>query len=282
MVMVKPEEIDLVIVHGHCPDGFGAAYAAWRLLGDKAEYLHLSHGEAVPDVTGRVVGIFDFAFPRAVMEEMKEKAKDLILIDHHASAERFLGDLDYCHFDMTRSGCVLAWEYFHPGVSPPSLLLYIEDRDIWKWELEGAADYLAYVDSMPHELEVWDTMSRTFPPDICELGSHINRFKDVMIQDAVDRGAPSRFFGVNMMVVNCASRFLVSKVCNLLASEQFGVALAWWYDVETNESACSLRSTEESGIDVSEIASAFGGGGHVHASGFKVRGLLTEHLSEPL
>lgn len=38
--MIKPEDIDLVIVHGHCPDGFGSAWAAWCALGDKAEYVH--------------------------------------------------------------------------------------------------------------------------------------------------------------------------------------------------------------------------------------------------
>ena len=41
----------------------------------------------------------------------------------------------------------------------------------------------------------------------------------------------------------------------------------------------SLRSTED-GLDVSEIASKFGGGGHKHAAGFSVP--LEEALTKPL
>ena len=36
--MVEPSSINLVIYHADCSDGFGAAYAAWKLLGDRATY----------------------------------------------------------------------------------------------------------------------------------------------------------------------------------------------------------------------------------------------------
>lgn len=281
--MVKPEEIDLVIYHALCPDGFGAAWAAWRVLGDNAEYVPMSHGEEPPDVTGRVVGIFDFNFPRPVIEEMKAKAKDLILVDHHIGAERVLGDLEYCYFDMTHSGCVLTWQLFH-SEDVPTLLRYVEDRDLWKFELEQTENYLAYIDTIGFDFLAWNEIYEHGVRHLerfSERGTHINRLKNIMVEDAMKKARLAVFDGHLMWVVNLSSRFLISKTCNLLAAKKYGVAMAWWYDHEKNETACSLRSIKESGIDVSKIAARFGGGGHKMSSGFVIAGLVTEKLLDP-
>lgn len=48
-LLVAPNKNDpspLVLYHGrNCPDGFGAALAAWLYYGDSAEYLGLDHGD---------------------------------------------------------------------------------------------------------------------------------------------------------------------------------------------------------------------------------------------
>ena len=50
----------LVVYHGHCPDGFGAAYAAWLRLGESAEYVPAEYGSyPVLNVTGLDVYILD-------------------------------------------------------------------------------------------------------------------------------------------------------------------------------------------------------------------------------
>ena len=50
--MIEPSSIDLLIYHKDCTDGFGAAYAAWKLLGNRAEYHASKHGNPPPDVNG--------------------------------------------------------------------------------------------------------------------------------------------------------------------------------------------------------------------------------------
>ena len=62
----NPRDVDLVIYHKNCTDGFGSAYAAWRLLGNRAEYIACAHGETPPDVRGKKVAICDFSFKNAV------------------------------------------------------------------------------------------------------------------------------------------------------------------------------------------------------------------------
>ena len=152
--MIEPTSIDFVIYHKSCTDGFGAAYSAWKLLGSKAQYHAASHGETPPDIAGKCVAILDFSYKNDVTKQMIKSAKDLIVIDHHKSAMVELHDISNTHFDMTKSGAMLAWEFFHPGKEPPKFINYIEDRDLWKWELPYSKEFAAAFDMVPFEFEV--------------------------------------------------------------------------------------------------------------------------------
>ena len=46
--MMDPQSVNVVIYHANCNDGFGAAYSAWKLLGNRAEYHAASHGAPPP------------------------------------------------------------------------------------------------------------------------------------------------------------------------------------------------------------------------------------------
>jgi hypothetical protein len=95
-VPVCPEEVDLVIFHAPCADGFASAHAAWLRLGSKAQYIGMSHSSATkdpPDVTGRVVAVCDFSFNLQTTNKMLRDAKQLIILDHHASAQEVLQDI---------------------------------------------------------------------------------------------------------------------------------------------------------------------------------------------
>ena len=39
----------VILYHGDCPDGFGAAWASWKKFGDGAEYIGVHHGDNPPD-----------------------------------------------------------------------------------------------------------------------------------------------------------------------------------------------------------------------------------------
>ena len=39
--MIEPTSVNVVIYHADCTDGFGAAYSAWKQLGNRAEYLEV-------------------------------------------------------------------------------------------------------------------------------------------------------------------------------------------------------------------------------------------------
>src|SRR5216683_1478103 len=103
----------LVLYHGPgCADGFCAAFVAWRVFGDGADYTPVQYGEAAPDVLGRRAYILDFSCKRQVMEQLIRDALSLVVLDHHASAEKELERLGdeitgrdvLIRFDMEKSG----------------------------------------------------------------------------------------------------------------------------------------------------------------------------------
>jgi oligoribonuclease NrnB/cAMP/cGMP phosphodiesterase (DHH superfamily) len=153
MSVVKPGSVDCVIYHADCNDGFGAAYAAWKFLGSRAEYHACKHGTTPPDVKGKVVVILDFSFDNATTKRMIEDAEALVVIDHHKSAMVELHDISSCMFDMSHSGAMLSWNFFHPGKEAPKFIQYIEDRDLWKWEHPYSKEFSAAFDMVPFEFE---------------------------------------------------------------------------------------------------------------------------------
>ena len=115
----NPRDVDLVIYHKNCTDGFGAAYSAWRLLGNRAEYIACSHGETPPNVKGKKVAICAFSFKNDVTKKLIEEADALVILDHHKSAMVELHDIPDAIFNMEKSGAVITSEFFHPGKDVP-------------------------------------------------------------------------------------------------------------------------------------------------------------------
>ena len=77
------------------------------------------------------------------------------VIDHHITAQEALKGLDYCVFDMEQSGATLTWQYFFPKKPIPSMLSYIEDRDLWRWKLPDSRAVSAWLGSHEFDFKVW-------------------------------------------------------------------------------------------------------------------------------
>ncbi len=250
----------LVVYHGDCPDGFGAAFAAWKVYGDGADYVPVSHGDAPPKFAGRDVLMADFAYDRATTMALKEQAADLVVLDHHRSAEGEIGDLSYCVFDMNRSGAVMAWEHLHDEPAP-LLLQYVQDRDLWRNSLPESEEVSAALRGKPFDFQVWDSL------DVGQLraeGRTLLAYQRRMVERVAAHASPVEILGVKVPTVNCP--VLQSELGDRLAKGH-PFAAVWWQGAK-EVARWSLRSTPE-GMDVSEIATRYGGGGHRTAAGFK-------------
>jgi len=185
----------LIIFHAHCSGELLAPL--FRLDADAvtpADYVSADHGfyPTVDDlnVDGREIFILDFSFPRKALDEMRSRAKSVVILDHHKTAEKTLAGFPGAIFDMTKSGAVMAWEYFHPGVPVPQLLQRVEDRDIWRWALLDSAAAMAYLDTRPFDFEVWDELARSFPLRYLEYGRQLQSKLQAMAEAVAAEAEP--------------------------------------------------------------------------------------------
>ncbi|MDX1406792.1 MAG: hypothetical protein R3330_01630, partial [Saprospiraceae bacterium] len=175
----------LVIYHGNCADGFGAAWVVWNALGPEVEFFPGTYQSAPPDCTDRNVLMVDFSYKRPVIDMIAQVARSIVILDHHKSAKEdlepfavqecgegrlawadipsMLRDLEELNrppilalFDMERSGAMITWDVFNPGQKPPQLLRHIQDRDLWRFELEGTREIQAALFSYPYDFRTWD------------------------------------------------------------------------------------------------------------------------------
>jgi len=273
--MLEPSSVDCVIYHADCTDGFGAAYSAWKLLGNRAEYHACKHGTSPPDVKGKTVVVLDFAFNNATTKKMIEESESLLVIDHHKSAMVELHDISNTHFDMTKSGAMLSWEFFHPGKEPPKFIRYIQDRDLWAWELEYSKEFSAAFDMVPFEFEEFEKFEDdSVFDDAVKRGSYILAYSKTVVKKVCEKAQLRKFDGKEVLVVN-ASHWM-SEIGSRLAPD-CDFAMIWYWDHEARETKVSLRAFHET-VDVSEIAKRFGGGGHKKAAGFQLP--INKHVED--
>jgi oligoribonuclease NrnB/cAMP/cGMP phosphodiesterase (DHH superfamily) len=267
--MIEPSSVNCVIYHADCTDGFGAAYAAWKLFGNRAEYHPCKHGTEPPNVRGKTVAILDFSFNNETTKAMIESAADLIVIDHHKSAMVELHDISNTQFDMTKSGAILSWEFFHPGKEAPKFIQYIQDRDLWKWELPYSKEFSAAFDMVPFEFEEFEKFEDdSVFDDAVKRGSYILAYSKTVVKKVCDKASSRKMDGKSVMVVN--SSHWISEIGAKL-SPDCDFAMIWYYDHIDRFVKVSLRSFHDA-IDVCEIAKRYGGGGHRKAAGFQLPG----------
>ena len=276
----------LCIYHAPCADGFTAAWAVGMGLNWEVDFHAGVHGQPPPDVTGRDVIIVDFSYKRPVLVEMAKAARTILILDHHASAERDLAEFPapdglgyntaglegfvFALFDMNRSGAGLAWDFFNPGKPRPKLVDYVEDRDLWRFALPKSREIAAMLFSHDYDFAMWgaiadDMANPEFFKGFVDEGAAIERkHKKDLAELIANTRREMCIGGVVVPVANLPYTF-ASDAANEMAQ---GHPFAATYFDKPEGRVFSLRSTKD-GADVSLIAAAYGGGGHKHAAGFQ-------------
>ena len=297
----------LVIYHANCADGFTAAWAVRQAM--DADFHAGVHGEAPPDVAGRDLILVDFSYPRAQLVDMAQVARSILVLDHHKSAEAELRSgevkvgtigqaglkgarivrldnlpdareawLHYeetatvldgvvcAFFDMDRSGAGIAWDFFHPGKARPALIDHVEDRDLWRFALHGTREIQSALFSYPYRFEVWDELMQAPVFDLYQQGLCIERKHHKDVAELVAVAKRQMVIGHYEVPVASLPYTLASDAGHLMAQGQ--PFAACYYD-KAGGRVFSLRSADD-GVDVSEVAKLYGGGGHARAAGFTV------------
>ena len=273
----------LVIYHNNCPDGFTAAWAVWRVLGDEAEYQAMNYGQhlaPLEDHEHRRVIFVDFSLPRVELEELIARGAQVEVYDHHKTAEAELRDLVSAKvvFDMERSGAGIAWDEFNlpirldfPPVMwrrpRPRLVSYVEDRDLWRWALDSSRAVSEWLFSIPRTFQEWNNASDELERDfggVLKIGEALLRLKRERVAKVCENVRWLSFGDVKVPVINHA--WDMSEIGEYLCEQFPDAPCGGYYFDRADKRQWGFRSSGD--FDVSALCKQYGGGGHRAAAGF--------------
>lgn len=273
-----------------CMDGlFAAAIAKQRH--PEARLVPAMYGlENAPDlniVEGDTVYLLDLTYPAHIIKGWAAKGAKVIVLDHHKTAMQDLAGLSseiLATFDMSRSGAMLAWNYFFDdffGEVSPLIVRYVQDRDLWIKQMPDCdlinlgLQHLTRVfpgqpieEHVEHCIDVaqylmfgeGDTLDF-----VRRAGVKLQAQIDEAIGNAASRAKWRLVAGHNVPFVRATSEYeklAYSDIAHALLKLHPSAPFAC---VETG-GGWALRSDDDR-LDVSTIAKSLGGGGHRNASG---------------
>ncbi len=287
--------VPLVYYHAD-HDGLCSALLAWLSFSRTGEFHAVQYGMPAPlkEVEGRDVYVLDFSWPRADLLLMKERARGLLVLDHHKTAKEDLEGLLFCVFDMDKAGAGLAWDVFgeeacknalgghyHAKDRLEHLVRYVQDRDLWLWNEVNSRAVNAFIRSHKMTLEEWDVafVKQDWYRHAPMAGRSILMAEDRMVDILVRKSMAGAIVGHGMngsavqMVRVVNAPVLQSEVGHEILEQYPAFKVAAMFQYVRGEYVFSLRSRKDE-VDVSKIARARGGGGHPAAAGFSAPALL--------
>lgn len=266
----------LVLYHADCMDGFAAAWAAWKEFNNKAYYKAVRHYNPLPDFAdGSMLYIVDFCYPMQELVEAAQRAKKIVVLDHHISAQKDFeayqkhspipGNVEM-NFIQSHSGCMIVWQYFQGDAEPPVLLKHIEDHDLWRHQLPQTEEICRALHlRLPVSFAEFEKLKL---PSLQGEGALLLKQQQKNVTRLLKARHGVKLNGISGLAVNAPSMFS-SDLGHELAELSGTFGLSYFYQGKRQRYECSLRSVGE--FDVSVIAHEFGGGGHRNAAGFSVK-----------
>ena len=282
------DKINIVLYHGHCSDGYGSAFVVWYYYkynygldnANAIKYIPCYHqkdpnlaAEFLADMTGKNILMCDFSYKYEQLSQLISVANTFMILDHHKTAEANLKKIPHNLkiFDMNRSGVGITWDFFYPNDKLPTFLAYIQDRDIWSNKFAETTPFVAFFYEQEFNFELWETyLEEKNVHNAIEIGNNWRGYQKILI-DRIIKKTSYVIQEINnqySIVLYCNSSELKSDIGNKVfkAIPIGDFSCVWDYNLYTNQSSCSLRSTSDR-YDVSAIATNFGGGGHRDAAG---------------
>lgn len=273
------------IYHGNCTDGLASAAIVNRYakLNDLTVQFHPGvYQNPPPDVTGKEVIIVDFSYKRDVMQGLIDSANSVTIFDHHKTAIEDLKGLNFTKavFDTKRSGTGITWDELFP-VKPgfPSdnpfnedpripAVDYVEDYDLWNFKYPESKPFHRFIMTQDQTVENYEKIifSNYLKIDeFVEEGQILEKFFLKSVNDILNLTKRRvNFCGYVVWAANVPPMYSSESGNILSQGEPFAIT---YYDTKDGRNF-SLRSQKGGGVDVSEIAKSFGGGGHKNAAGF--------------
>ena len=259
-------------------------------FGYKNEFVEMDYRMRFPIETinpNEQIYIVDFSISPDEMRELLKITKDVTWIDHHKTAIEKYSDFEYdirgVRYDGV-AGCMLTCCYLHHMTSrgmgnikpfelsmceyAPMFTKLIADWDVWKFDFGDDTRYFqtafyAY-DFEPTSKKWLDFLDfdKDFDKDMINQGIVMTRYRDSWAEKYIKIGFETKFEGYKCFALNLG--MANSEYFKSLPRGKYDILMPFSFDGDLFK--VSMYSTT---IDVSKIASKYGGGGHKGASGFQ-------------
>lgn len=296
--MSKIKNFDAIIYHGPCSDGTGGLWCACHYSPIKTRYACKAGTNPTGDYTGMNVIFVDICPSIDYLLELVKIAKYVVILDHHKSSEQMILNNQKLlstilnltiEFDMKRSGCQMAWDYFFDSKPRPFFIDYMGDRDLWTWKLPHSKEIntalweLGYIDSydLTKMTELLEN-SEAKIDNLKSIGELIiianNKEIDIGVANSIETKIKFENETYRVWLGGNINPILRSDLGNALCSKPFkdGIlpdfSACWQYDPKSNEWWISFRGVPSRSPDLSVLALKLGGGGgHPMASGITIK-----------
>jgi hypothetical protein len=165
------------------------------------------------------------------------------------------------------------------GLAYPVVVYHIDDRDRWKFKLDGSREVHAYLKSIGYPTrtgnqamvdfdEFADLMATnmSFRHTVYAAGKVAVNLELAVIRDICDQYATVRSLAGFDVPVCAVPYQYASEAGHILLEKNHPFSVTYCDDLKLGQRRYSLRSNE--GFDVSAIAKQFGGGGRTTTAGF--------------
>lgn len=264
--------------------------------------------------------LLDFVGPEGFAVELCSKVKEVVILDHHKTAHEALSKKCLCpsnmilNIDMDRCGATLAYDYFtrkfdsftssdfnHTSTRKEQdvalalvpindllrielLFNYIEDGDLWKWNLPNSK---AFSSGLRHKEidynastnpKLFEQLLSLDPADIIDDGERLLSLSHIHIDEAIQKSFPINLgegkFGQCLAVQDDDVAYLRSDLGHQLAAKSLSLGLrpigAVAYGIREVDPCMIKVSLRSIGEDTTVISQTYGGGGHRGASSFMI------------
>jgi oligoribonuclease NrnB/cAMP/cGMP phosphodiesterase (DHH superfamily) len=260
-----------ILYHGGCPDGFGAAYAAWKKFGDSADYIPVRYNEPIPKhIEGMTVYMIDFCYPKETMDQLSALAQSVTVLDHHEGVREVVESMPSHVYDAERSGASIAWNYFHPDTALPTFLKYVQDADLFKMLPDDARAIISYTYAQPWHFDTWDAFVRNVddPAErakMVERGSVYQEYFKLLSHQLANSAELVLFEGYECYLA-AAEKMFVTDVGDQLRTKRPPLALI--ARVGATGLRVSIRSDDS--VNAAVLAQKYGGNGHPKSAAFSL------------
>lgn len=284
---------NILVYHKGCPDGTCGLWCAHHFQ-KKFRKIGMNAGIDPPVEINNKKIVFVDVCPsyEYIKDNILNKGNSITILDHHKSSyDMYLthkNELDnlpnlIIHIDMTRSGCQIAWDYFFNNRKRPWFIEYIADRDLWSWSLENSKEITKAI-FYNRLLDAWnlEKIDKLLDYKQRDVNNLIKEGKGIL--EVENRILERQLFYSSEGIMKVNDQIYKVQIANIILEfgSEFGNLLAtklfsdktkpdfcvlWSYDPTEDLWHLCLRSVAESELDLSDIASQLGGGGHKNAAG---------------